>query len=987
MERLRTLGLGIGLSIWLVSTPQGLAARSMRSAQGSIVINEVQANPVASGIETDFEWVELFNPGPVGVALGGWRLSDARAMTVLPEITIAPGGYAVVAGARFAERYPDAPGERVTVPRIGNGLGNSGDGLQLADGAGSVIDALSWGDNTSAFDPPAPAAPGGSSLERVPAGRDSNVAADWVVQATPSPGAPATDASPQATATVAGAPGVPADADVRLNEVLAAPHGIDWDGDGTANGEDEWVEVVNVGTNDLNLRGWLLDDIADGGSAAHRILEDTVVPARGHRVFFKRETGLSLNNGGDSARLVQPDGAPADVIDFGASAPDAGWARDPDGTGGWTDRLNPSPGQTNGDTGVRATPVSPTAGASTSVPGPSATANGSATVAPPVGTAVPGGPAVPSPAATATATLYLPFLISEVMFDPETIGNDAAEEWVEIHNRSTAAAGLGGWAIGDRGAWDPLPAVTVAPGGFAIIGGPGAVAQLPPDFTGPRILVGDGRIGGGLGNMGDVVRLRSPTIGVADAVSYGDNLDAFDPSVPLVGAGLTVERLPSGIDSDSATDWRAQPDPSPGRAGNVHDGPPALTLNELLPAPSDVDWDADGTAAHTDEWVELFNASPYRARLAGWRLQDARASSRGWAYRFGGNDAVEPHGFLVVHRAASGIAFDNGGDTVQLVRPDDTVADSFSWSSTPGYDRSWGRTADGAGGWSSALAVTPGQPNRAMEPGERHAGDLARERRAADRRSDRGAHGSSGPRGSARAPAVPIAQPATMAALRAMRRGTRVVVHGRVTAAPNVLAGRTFYLGDESGGVRIYLAPTDRALKPFGVGEPVSAIGRLADYRGERQVVLARPEDAWWDGVGGPVPPSDIATGNVGEAVEGRLVRLHGRQVGYGATSVTLDDGSGPARVVLLRSAGIERQRWARGRWLTIVGVAAQSAARAPWEGGYRVLPRSAADLTAVTNVVALSNDVVLHRPRRSGPSGALRRYPSDAARRAIPRD
>jgi hypothetical protein len=180
-----------------------------------------------------------------------------------------------------------------------------------------------------------------------------------------------------------------------------------------------------------------------------------------------------------------------------------------------------------------------------------------------------------------------------------------------------------------------------------------------------------------------------------------------------------------------------------------------------------------------------------------------------------------------------------------------------------------------------------------------------------------------------------------------MRRGTQVAVHGRVTAAPDVLGVRTFYLGDETGGVRVYLEPRDHALKAFGVGEPVSAIGRLADYRGERQLVLARPEDAWWDGVGGDVPPIDVPTGAVDEAVEGRLVRVRGRVVTAGRAGVTIDDGSGPARVAVLRGAGLARPPVARGRWAVVVGIAGQSASRAPWEGGYRVMPRGIGDFAA----------------------------------------
>ncbi len=841
MAWLRTLGLGVAVAIGLVGAPAP-TTRTMRSAQGSHAHPAVSiGRPVAAANRHCGAYT---HPGPEGVALGGWRLSDARAVPVPSWISPAPGA---------------------------------------------------------------------ASAPRMPAGGEA-VAGDGIAQATPPPETPTASPEPLASAT-AGAPPTARQADVRLNEVLAAPGGTDWDGDGRANGEDEWLEVVNIGASDLDLRGWLLDDVDDDGSPGYRIPDGHVVPARGHRVYFRRETGLALDDGGDRLQLVDPEGRTADAVAFGPSLPDGGWARDPDGDGGWTDRLAPSPGQPNGAAGVRAT----------AAPAPATS----------VGTGSP-----PTAVATAAPALSstLPLLISEVLFDPLASGNDAAAEWVELHNRGSEPVDLAGWSLGDRGAWDALPSSAVPAGGFVVVAASSAAWEPPPAAL---VVVADGRIGGGLGNGGDVVRLRGPAGEIVDAVSYGDNLDAFDPSVPAPAAGASIERLPSDRDTDRAADWRHQPDPSPGRRGDVHDGPPPVRLNEIMPAPAWIDWDGNGTADHTDEWIELVSAASYPVHLAGWSLVDGAAARNGWRYRFDAAATIAPGGFVVVHRATSGLALDNGADHVQLLRPDGTPADAARWTVAPGYDRVWGRDV-GGGGWTADLIATPGQPNRRPAAGERHAGDVVRERAASGR--NRG--GVAGRADGRPARKTPPPRPLALAELRAMRRGTRVVVHGRVTAAPNVLGSRTFYLGDSTGGVRVFLNPSDQEHRPFVTGDPVSAIGRLSDYRGERQIVLDRPGDAWWNGDGAPVAALPVTTGSVGEALEGRLVRLRARVVRQTPTRLTVDDGTGAAPVVLLRSAAIVVPRMPHGRWIEVDGIVSQSAARAPWEGGYRVLPRGAADLS-----------------------------------------
>ena len=218
-------------------------------------------------------------------SLDGWAVSDNGGRDALPAISLDPGEFLVVAAtvAGFRTNHPGFAGKLVSLEgTIGNGLSNTSDVVRLLAPDGTIIDAMSYGENTAAFAPPCAGVPAGRSLARIPSWSDTDAAADWTPQTIPNPGGPGeppiltptptstgvakTTATPTPTATTTPtATGGPLPV-VRLNEILPRPDVIDWDGDGKADAYDEWIEVVNLGPGVADLAGWALDDILGGGS-------------------------------------------------------------------------------------------------------------------------------------------------------------------------------------------------------------------------------------------------------------------------------------------------------------------------------------------------------------------------------------------------------------------------------------------------------------------------------------------------------------------------------------------------------------------------------------------------------------------------------------------------------------------------------------------------------------------------------------------------
>ncbi|MCS7220620.1 MAG: lamin tail domain-containing protein, partial [Anaerolineae bacterium] len=118
---------------------------------------------------------------------------------------------------------------------------------------------------------------------------------------------------------------------VRLNEVLPMPRQVDWDGDGSPTAQDEWIELYNLNEHPINLEGWILDDIANGGSRPYTIPASTILPARGYLLFFQRNTRLALNNDADEVRLLASDGTVVDMLAYERPRPDASFSRSVDG--------------------------------------------------------------------------------------------------------------------------------------------------------------------------------------------------------------------------------------------------------------------------------------------------------------------------------------------------------------------------------------------------------------------------------------------------------------------------------------------------------------------------------------------------------------------------------------------------------------------------------------------------------------------------------
>jgi len=351
----------------------------------AVLINEVAW--AGTSASADDEWIELYNPSTQAINLSGWRLvADDGTPNIALSGQIAAGGYYVL------ERTDDTTISDITANLIYSGaLSNNDEILRLLAPNDSVVDTANLGGGAW---PAGSASPNYGSMERrgvmadneaawitnsgeVANGHDANGnpikgtpgQLNWAYTVTPTPVLTST-LTPTRTLTLTRTPTrtrtptptrtstrtlTPMPGVLVINEFLPRPRS-DWNGDGAVNFEDEFIEVMNVGTQAMDLKGWKLDDQANSGSSPYNLPDLSLLPGQ-IAVFYGSQTHISLSDGGDTVRLLRPGGQTADITNYLiVEEADQSWCRLPDGRGAWNPACRPTPGRPN----VRAGSGTPT---------------------------------------------------------------------------------------------------------------------------------------------------------------------------------------------------------------------------------------------------------------------------------------------------------------------------------------------------------------------------------------------------------------------------------------------------------------------------------------------------------------------------------------------------------------------------------------------------------------------------------------------------
>lgn len=143
----------------------------------SILISEIHYNPsTQQGADSEHEFVELMNPYPFDIHVGGWQLGDGIACTFPEDTWIEAEGFLVTANdttvlaSLLPEFVPILPWT------LSSGLHNSGESLRLIRPNGTEADHVIYSDAGAWPQDPDGA---GGSLEWKGPGYDNSFSTSW----------------------------------------------------------------------------------------------------------------------------------------------------------------------------------------------------------------------------------------------------------------------------------------------------------------------------------------------------------------------------------------------------------------------------------------------------------------------------------------------------------------------------------------------------------------------------------------------------------------------------------------------------------------------------------------------------------------------------------------------------------------------------------------------------------------------------------------
>jgi hypothetical protein len=381
-----------------------------------------------------------------------------------------------------------------------------------------------------------------------------------------------------------------------------------------------------------------------------------------------------------------------------------------------------------------------------------------------------------------------------------------------------------------------------------------------------------------------------------------------------------------------------------------------------------------GTSA-SDEFIELYNPTPEPLPLAGLELVYVSASgltvSRRAAWDAGAPEVPPYHHVLVANELgiyaviadvayASGMAA-TGGSVALRIQGAASAIDAVGWGTaastwlegTPAPAPSAGASLERLPG--GALGSTQDTDDNLVdfierpvpEPQNRGSAPTPDPTSPPPSPAPTPSSNPASPTPASTVAPAPTSDPAvSVATARALPDGTRVTIEA------TALTGSTFaegggYVADGSGGIAVLLSSGS-----FERGPRLRVTGTVDDRFAQR-TLRAAGSDVTVVGPGADPEPLARATGSVGEEVEGRLVRVSGRISGA-PTSLSaglayeVDDGSGPVRVVVGSSTGIDTTAWSSGAAVELIGVVGQRDSSGTGMSGYRLQPRDTADVLGV---------------------------------------
>ena len=351
--------------------------------------------------------------------------------------------------------------------------------------------------------------------------------------------------------------------------------------------------------------------------------------------------------------------------------------------------------------------------------------------------------------------------------------------------------------------------------------------------------------------------------------------------------------------------------------------PQGLRINEFMVNPEGSD---------DMEWVEIFNNSSEIIDLSNFKLDDMDGGSRPFALV---DLAIQPFSYLLINRSDSSLALNNTTDSVRFLDLNDNLLEEVSYDNVK--EANAFAYSEILNNWFWTETPSPGEYNRleALESLE-----------ISGYEADNSNYVYS-----------------TISEVKDLEKGDYVITSGIVTAPPNVLGKKVFYISEYdnltqevylSSGIEIYSSRSD--FPDLRVGDIIELDGKVSVVSDKKRINLQKDSFINILGNNELSEVELIGTGDLTDELIGSLIKVSGELVSKKSSNYYLDDGSGEIKIYIKKDTGILKPKTEVGHILEVAGILDLT------KTGYRLLPRFNEDINVgevLGEAYELSDEVI----------------------------
>lgn len=510
------------------------------------------------------------------------------------------------------------------------------------------------------------------------------------------------------------------------------------------------------------------------------------------------------------------------------------------------------------------------------------------------------------------------------------------DEWVEIVNPFNNVIDLGGWHIREgSGKQTALPDQLLGFGQFVLVGNPL----------------------GKLNNGSDVIQLLDPSGVVIDSLSYGtadipaptdpDSLARTEDGTWLVTSIVTPKAPNQFPEPEPEINPAPQPEPvSTPTETHVQSGSTAPISQESITPPAA---EADNTEIALDTKADPTGPTSLRLSEVYPNTEGDDAEEEFIELENFGEEPVDLWGWFLedasgkrflqaesyMVAAGARIAFYRSDTKLTLNNTSETVR-LFAPDGTLVDELSYDRAKEGyVFAWTGTDWAWSSEATP-NEPNTFPAGEPALQQTVTGNVSAT----SSAKRADAASRRVTIEE------ARTLPDEVHVQVTGTVLVSPGVLGSQIFYIQENGIGIQIY--KYDATFPSLHVGDNVTVSGILSTTRGERRIKIGSEDTINVDTTSSGVSARETDVASLSVSDVGSLVQVEGIVLMRESDKVTIEQEGTELLVRIVKGTGIAPESLERGARLQITGILAS------YDGELRLMPRFPEDIAPVESDPAI---------------------------------